>query len=121
MEITDPEMPPWLSLPEEVRRRVFERMQHRYGGEGDERTEDYRQELRDLAAHRLIQYYGLKKAMRKGRDYPAFGPNPQAWIEAALRTQKLLLRQLKDPLFMERARWMKAAVAEELAKYRESK
>jgi hypothetical protein len=116
MSSLDEEMPPWLSLPKGVRQRVSERMGQRYGREDDQEEERHRQELRDLSAYRLVGFYGLKKAMRKGREYPGFGKDPRDWEAAVERCRALMGRMRTDPLFMERVMWLKEAVKEEMAK-----
>jgi hypothetical protein len=109
--------PPWSALPQEVRDRVMERMLKRYGTEDDQRTEEYRQDLRNLSAFRLINAYGLKAAMRKGSDFPAFGPDPAAWLAAYQRCQATLEREANDPLAIERSQFILAIVQEELARF----
>ena len=110
------EMPPWLSLPPEVRERVNARMTQRYGPE-PERSVEFTSDLRDLSAMRLIKALGLKKAMRKGASYPGFGPDPKDWLAAQVRCQTKLHTLTSNPAFIERAHWLKATVTEELTRF----
>jgi len=115
-------MPPWISLPKEVRRRVVERMHATYPSE--EEANQHRTELIELGMYRLVNHFqgNWKRAIKYARRHsvnPAVWPSFEVgyWQAAYQRTRDRINHLAADPAFRARAQKLFDVVREECARF----
>lgn len=93
-----PELPPWTSLPKEVRERATERYREMYGHRASEDAEigleESKSDLADLSKFRLVKLCGsIRKAMAfaKKHDYETGPHRRKDWEEACERARQKIL------------------------------
>src|SRR5215472_8562484 len=108
-------MPPWLELPKEVRRRVVARFDAEEPASPSE-LELCQTELLELGMYRLIEHFGgnVRKAMKHARRHSV---NPQGWPTevkdwelAHQRVKERIAQRTDDPVFRQKAAHLLAVV-----------
>src|SRR5262245_51893806 len=101
------DMPPWLELPKEVRRRVVARMDAEAPSASE--LELYETEMLELGMYRLIEHFdgNIRKAIKWARRHSV---NPQGWPteikdwgSAHQRTKERIAQRTNDPAFQQKA------------------
>lgn len=116
------EIPPWLSLPQDVRERVMERFKQITGHSPENSLADIdpTRSLMDLGISRLIEMFkgDIKSAIRYAH---ANASKPQLysvkvsdWIAADRRAKALLKRVINDPSIMAEGLLLHQLAAEEM-------
>jgi hypothetical protein len=120
-------LPPWLALPEEVRRRVAERMAAVPRPHPEPSPEDLRHELQELGMFRLIRRFrgdvqsAIKYCHQHRTSFEPWDPqgstDPKEWMAADKRTKDRLKARLADKAALAYGEILTRTVREELARY----
>jgi len=126
------DLPPWMALPPEVRKRILARMETLDAEDptiaaqepSQEDIERYRTELQELGMYRLINHFkgNTRKAIKYARRHvldPAAFPSYEVkdWEAAYGRTKERIEQRRNDPAFLQQGTELFKVVREELARY----
>jgi hypothetical protein len=120
-------LPPWLSLPEEVRRRVVERMNKVQKPCSRPSNEQLRIELQELGMFRLIRHFkgdvnaAIKYCHQERTSFEPWDPQRSSdsaeWLAAANRTMKRLEARMTNEAELAYSEILMRTVREELDRY----
>jgi hypothetical protein len=117
-------MPPWMQLPEEVRRRVVERL-GAHEASPEELTR-HRTDLIELSMFRLIEHFegDVGKAIVWAREHQSTKPewgypswHRKDWRAAHTRVRERIAQMAADPEQIAKGYRLFSVVQEEMARY----